>query len=93
MAQTLLDSFSRLETLCTTGVLLERHRKGKARVGCALAWPCNDHWYATRVAVVGTSNNDSKTQQKVTFDTQRQRTVATCSDAGCSPCNGGATWS
>ena len=44
-------------------VLLERQRKGKARVGCTLAWPCNGHWSATRVAVVGTSNNDSEVQQ------------------------------
>ena len=33
------------------------------RQSCTLAWPCNDHWSATRVAVVGTSNNDSEVQQ------------------------------
>ena len=41
-----------------------RQRKGKERVGCTLAWPCNDHWSATRVTVVGTPNNDSEMQEK-----------------------------
>ena len=28
-------------------VLLERQRKGKTRMGCTLAWPCDGHWSAT----------------------------------------------
>ena len=61
--------------------LLERQRKAKARVGCTLAWPCNGHWSATRVAVVGTSNNDSEVQQWSRSTRDSIRTIATWSDA------------
>ena len=36
-------------------VLLERQGKGKARVGCTLAWPCNGHWSACNTSRRGTT--------------------------------------
>ena len=74
-------------------VLLERQRKSKARVGCTLAWSCNGHWSSTRVAVVGTPNNDSEMQQGSRSTRNGIRTVATWSDASCSSCTAGTTWS
>ena len=62
-------------------VPLERQRKGKARVGCTQARPCNGHWSATRVPVVGTSNNDSEVQQGSRSTRNSIRTFATWSDA------------
>ena len=47
----------------------------------ALARPCNDHWSAIRVAVVGTPNNDSELQQRSRSTRNSIRTVATWSDA------------
>ena len=62
-------------------LLLQRQRKGKARVGCTLARPCNGHWSATRVALVGTSNNDSEVQQGSRSTRNSIRTDAALSDA------------
>ena len=64
-----------------TSLRYDRAWKGKARVGCTLAWPCNNNWSATRVAVVGTQNNDSKMQQRSRSTRNSVRTVATWSDA------------
>ena len=71
--QTQLDSFSRSETLCTTGEATERQ---SASGSCTLARPCNDHWSAKRVAVVGTPNNDSEVKQRSRSTRNSIRTVA-----------------
>ena len=42
-------------------------------MGCTLARPCDGHWFAARVTVVGTSNNDSELQGKAMFDTPQHQ--------------------
>ena len=61
--------------------------KGKAKREWAAHLP------VTRVAVVGTSNNDSEVQQGSRSTRNSIRTIATWSHAWCSSCTAGATWS
>ena len=77
MAQTLLDSFSRPETLCVVGEATERQNVNGLHTGMVQ----QQSMVATRVAVAGTSNNDSKMQQVPRSTLNSIRTVAIWSDA------------
>ena len=74
-AQTLHETFCKLETSCTTtGEATAEQNTSGLHTGTDLR-------QSTRVAVVGPSNNDSEVQHRSRSTRQSLRAVATCTDA------------